>query len=185
MRCRGEDGITLSEMLIAMVISAIIAVPIAGAIFTSLHTSTSTINRTRETAAANLLSSYFGTDVENAVQVGTAATGATESPSVCGASAQAVGLLLTTQPAQSSISYSRGTTPATSMNLYRRTCAAGPGGPSARAVLVMRNVSAAPTFQCLPDCTDSGWRTVTASVTQSDPLNPAFTTTVQASRRVG
>lgn len=182
-RCRGEDGLTLNEMLIAMVISAIIVVPITGSIFASLHTSASTMNRTGQTIGANMLSTYFGPDVQNAVQV---MTGTTESDVVCGASPLQVDLLLTTVPGQSSISYYEDhSTPATSKNLYRRTCNAGVA--SAPIILIHSlSPSSSPNFQCLPDCDDATWQTIVATVTQSDStLNPApFSTTVQASRRV-
>ena len=182
-RCRGEDGLTLNELLIAMVISAIIVVPLTSAIYTSLHASSSTMGKTRQSVAANLLSSYFGTDVQNAVQVG---TNVTESSVVCGAAARPVALLLTTSPGNSSISYFQGSTPATAKFLYRRTCAVGAGGTGAAnpPIPVIRDASAA-TFACVPSCGDTVWQSVTASVSQTDALNPvAYVARVQASRRV-
>jgi len=183
---RDEQGVTLSELLIAMVITTIIIVPIAGAMYTSLHTSASAQKRIQLSAGANLFSSYFGADVPNAVTV---ATNVTEDSAVCGGTARTVALLLTTQAGQSSVSYytvpNSGTTTST---LYRRTCnVVGGSGSATPAVRIMRSVSAGPTFACAPvaGC-DANWQGVTATVVQSDPVySPAaYTTTLKASRRV-
>jgi hypothetical protein len=181
MKLRGEEGVTLADLLIAIVITAIIITPIAGAIFVSLHTSGAAQNRIQESARANLIASYFGTDVQNTTNV---AINAPETTAACGsggAGAMAsVGLLLTTGSA-SSVSYYRGT--GVNQNvLYRRTCN---GAAASRSVVLSRNLSGAPSFACIPDCTSVGWRSITATVIQADALNPgSFTTTVQGARRV-
>ncbi|MCU1426090.1 MAG: hypothetical protein JWL83_90 [Actinomycetia bacterium] len=178
MRLRGEDGVTVADLLIAMVITGIIMVPIAGAIFVSLHTSGATQNRIQESAGANLLSSYFGTDVQNTTNV---AINAPETTAACGAGAMpSVGLLLTTGSA-SSISYSRGT--GANQNIFsRRVCT---NGAASTPVVLSRRLAATPVLVCTPDCTSTGWKSISATVVQSDPLNPGtFTTTVQGARRV-
>jgi len=168
-----------------MVISTIIAAPIAGAIFTSLHTASATINRTQQSVGANMLSTYFGTDVQNAVQV---ATNATEPLAICGSGVTTqTGLLLTTSPtAQSAIFYYQGAG-ANSAYLYRQTCAVGPSGPSVgKAVVLVSQLSAAPSFGCVPDCGATTWQQVTVQLTQTSTSFPgSYTTNVQASRRVG
>ena len=183
-RCHGEAGVTLQELLIAMIISAIIAIPIGGAIFTSLHTTTSTLAKTQQVVGANLLSTYFGTDVQNTVQV---ATNANEPTAICGSSVTSqTGLLLTTSPAKSAIFYYQGAGSSSSF-LYRQACAVGSGGaPSAGpAQILVRQMSAAPQFSCAPDCTAAGWRSVSIQLTQSNTHYPGpYATTVQASRRV-
>jgi Tfp pilus assembly protein FimT len=183
-RCQGEAGLTLQELLIAMVISTIIAGPIAGAIFTSLHTASSTISRTQQAVGANLLSTYFGTDVQNAVQV---SANASEPAAICGSSVTSqTGLLLTTSPAQSAIFYYQGAG-ANSAVLYRQACAVGPGGPAAGGpIALLRQLSVAPQYACVPDCGAASWRSVTVQLTQTNSSSPgSYTTSVQASRRVG
>jgi Tfp pilus assembly protein PilV len=185
-RCRGEDGLTLQELLIAMVISTIIVTPLAGAIFTSLHTASSTINRTQQSVGANLLSTYFGTDVQNAVQV---ATGVTEPTSVCGSGVTTqTGLLLTTPgTAGTSTTFYYQGAGANSVFLYRQTCAqtAGGGTSAGKVLPLVQQLSAAPQFTCVPDCTNTNWQSVGVQLTQSSTTFPgSYTTTVQASRRV-
>jgi hypothetical protein len=183
-RCRGEDGITLSELLIAMVITAIIVVPLAGAMFVGLRSSMTAQNRVEESAAANILSSYFGPDVQNTVAV---ATGVAEPASACGGGALgSVGLLLTTEFAPNtttpvaSVAYYRGSG-ADQTTLYRRVCA---GAAASAATPVIRNLAAAPTFSCAPDC-GGGWRSVKVVVQQrkATDVGSSYTSTVEAARR--
>ncbi len=189
MRRHGEEGLTLTELLIATIVTAIIIVPISGAIWTGLHTSALTQSRIRQTVGANLLSSYFGPDVQNTVRV---QTNATEAAGNCGASARTVGLLLTTVdgPGGASVSYWVGSG-ANADVLYRRTCNAGvASGPISLLHLVAPVSGSLPnpvTFACAPDCGDATWRSITITAVQSDPLNVnagQYTTTVSAARRV-
>jgi hypothetical protein len=178
MRLRGEEGVSLTDLLTAMVVTAIIIPAIAGAIFVSLHTRGASQNRIQESARANLISSYFGTDVQNTTNV---AIGAPETSAACGAGAMgSVGLLLTTG-STSSVSYYRGTG-ANQNAFFRRVCN---GAAASTPVVLSRNLSGVPSFACIPDCTSVGWRSITATVIQADALNPgSFTTTVQGARRV-
>jgi len=183
-RCRGEDGLTLQEMLIAMVVSAIIAVPIGGALYTSLHTTSATLNRTSESVGANVLSNYFGTDVQNAAQV------TTNTTTACLGS-QPVGLLLTATNGVSSIAYYQGTAPGTTTNLYRSACTSA--GVLKSTAVTMRNLApvASPvTYSCL-DASGTAiacgptWSGVRIVATQADSRNAGpYKTTVQAQRRV-
>jgi hypothetical protein len=176
-RCRGEAGLTLQEMLIAMVVSAIIAVPIGGALFTSLHTTNSTIARTRETVDANLLSTYFGTDVQNAAQV---ATGSTDN---CGGLA---GLVLTATGGSTTISYYQGTGASTT-NLYRHICN---GATPTSTLVLVRNLAGPVNFSCVNASSttvpcSAGWTAVQIVATQSNAQAAGlYTTTVQGQRRV-
>lgn len=174
-RCRGEDGLTLQEMLIAMVVSAIIAVPIGGALFTSLHTTSATLNRTSQSVGANMLSTYFGTDVQNA------ATVAVNTTTPCLGS-QPVGLLLTATNGASSIAYYQGTG---TTNLLRSTCTSA--GVLRSTAITMRNLApvASPVqYSCIPAC-NTAWTAVQIVATQADSHNAnPYKTTVEAQRRV-
>jgi hypothetical protein len=182
---RGEEGLTLNELLIAMLITTIIMVPLVGAMFTTMHVLVGTESRIDESNSATLLGSYFGPDVQNAVTVTN--SGAVESTAVCGSSAMAVDLLMTTsQPGdtpQASVSYYHA-----GAFLFRRTCSGGTAGPVERLV---HNLSGAPAFSCgdsagAPIACSAAWQMVKGSVTQLDPqkTNAPYTTNVQASKRL-
>lgn len=171
MRCRGEEGVTLEDLLIAMLITGILMIPLMGAMFTMTHTLGGTESRIDQSNGAALFSSYFAPDVQNATSV---ATNAME-PATC-TSPQTVALLLTT-PNGSVSYYVNGST------LYRRTC----GTPTTGPARLTRNLVGAPTFNITPS--PSNWTSVTMAVTQRDPLDPTnvgkqYTTTVLGTRRV-
>jgi prepilin-type N-terminal cleavage/methylation domain-containing protein len=65
-RIRSEDGFTLPELLIAIVILAIIVGPMAMAFAVTFRTETDTGNRLSLSGDAQIASAYFGTDVQSA-----------------------------------------------------------------------------------------------------------------------
>ena len=137
---RGEEGLTLTEMLIALSITTLMTTTIAAALYAGLRTNATAQYRVEEANAANKVSLYYAPDVQNGTAV---ATGTTESTAACGAGAQAVDLLVTTS-ATSSVSYYRGTG-TDAAKLYRRTCTAGAIGSS---TLLVRYLVGAPQFTC-------------------------------------
>jgi type II secretory pathway component PulJ len=178
MKRRGEAGATLQEVLIAMTITGMILTVLVATIFSSLHVVGSTESHIDQSSGATLFASYFGPDVQNALTVkkNVMETAACSSP-------RTVDLLLATG-ANSSVSYYRGTGANASV-LYRRTCNGGVSSTSARLI---RFLASAPAFQCAPDCGDATWRSVSADVTQIDPLDPTSTgkqyhTTLEGTRR--
>jgi Tfp pilus assembly protein PilV len=183
-RRRGEEGLTLNELLIAMLITGLIMVPLVSAMFTTVHSMVGTENRIDESNSAALFASYFTPDVQNAVTV---AIGTTESTAVCGSAARAVDLLVTTsQPGdatQTSVSYYH-----SGALFLRRTCS---GGTPSTAARVAYNLAGAPTFSCA-DATGatvpcSGtWQMVKGAITQSNPASAGstYTTNVQATKRL-
>jgi hypothetical protein len=178
---RGEEGLTLTEMLIALGITTLMTATIAAALFAGLRTNATAQNRLEEANGANKFSLFFAPDVQNGTAI--AATGATESAAACGAAAQSVDLLVTTS-ATSSVSYYRGTG-ADASKLYRRTCTAGAADSPA---LLVRYLIGAPQFSCrdtsgaIVGC--ANWASVTAVFSQRAPLDPnPYQTTLQASRR--
>ncbi|HEX4492837.1 MAG TPA: hypothetical protein VH914_16645 [Acidimicrobiia bacterium] len=183
-RRRGEEGLTLNELLIAMLITGLIMVPLVSAMFTTVHSMVGTENRIDESNSAALFASYFTPDVQNAVTV---APTTTESTAVCGASARAVDLLVTTsQPGdatQTSVSYYH-----SGVLFLRRTCS---GGTVTGAARVAYNLSGAPLFSCA-DATgvalpcSGAWQMVKGSITQSNATTAGstYTTNVQATKRL-
>lgn len=169
-RCRGEAGVSLIELIIAMTLSSMLLVPLGAGFYFGLRSSADTQSRLTQSNRATLLSSYFSADVQGA---NAAATGTAESTSVCGASVVTADLLLS-RPDGSSISYSRGTGAAAN-DWTRRTCAAGVVTSSVR---VVRNLAGAPTVTCplTPTCA--------VTLTQTDPGgHGSYMTNLQASRR--
>jgi hypothetical protein len=179
LRRRGEEGVTLQDVLIAMAITGILMGTLTATMFTSWRTLGNTETRFSQSSGATVLASYFAPDVQNAVTVGvnTAETGACPSP-------RTVDLLLTTAAdGSSSVSYFRGTGPSASV-LYRRTCDGGVATPPQRLV---RSLAVPPVFACSPDCGIT-WNAVTATVVQNDPTDPTnvgkrYTTNVEGTRR--
>jgi hypothetical protein len=177
-RANDEHGMTVAELMVAVMLTAVVMIPLASGIFLALRTSQTSEGRIEESSSANVLASYFGTDVQNAVSVG---VNVNEATGACGGAAMNVGLLLTTQTDQSSIAYYRGSG-ANGTDLYRRTCT---GGSVTSTVRVLHNLSSAPNFACAPSC-DSNWQSVTATVTQQKALDAGgYATTVSGTRRVG
>jgi prepilin-type N-terminal cleavage/methylation domain-containing protein len=189
MRRRNEDGLTLPELLIAIMITGIIMVPLGGAVFTTLHTAAPTQNRIDESNGADLLASYFEPDVQNAVSVSAANPALVNEPSAtCGASARPVALLLTTSATgATTVSYYRGTGATDTNVLYRRTCAVVGGvGTASQPVLVLRSLSATPQFTVQTDPVTGAWQSVTGTVTQSDSRfsGSTYATVVEGNRRI-
>jgi Tfp pilus assembly protein PilV len=169
-RCRGEAGVSLIELIIAMALTSVLLVPLGAGFYFSLHATADTQSQLTQSNRATLLSSYFGADVQGA---NAATTGTAESTSVCGATVVTADLLLST-PSGTSISYSRGS--GALANVWtRRTCG---GGTVTSSLPVVKDLAAAPAVACplTPDCA--------VTLTQTDPSgHGSYTTSLQASRR--
>ncbi len=72
-RMRDEDGFTLPELMIGMVIMSLLIVAIAGALIVSLKTTGSTEQRMHESQDVLITSSYLANDVQSASDVNVAA----------------------------------------------------------------------------------------------------------------
>jgi prepilin-type N-terminal cleavage/methylation domain-containing protein len=70
---RGEEGMTLIELLIAISLMAIIMVPLTGGLYLALVTNSGTIQRTTDTSGGQLMSSFLVPDVQSADTVASAA----------------------------------------------------------------------------------------------------------------
>lgn len=69
MRWRAEDGFTLPELLVAVVILGIIGGALTGSIITGLKVTDGTSERIGESTDAQLASAYFAGDVQSATEV--------------------------------------------------------------------------------------------------------------------
>ncbi|HEY7106054.1 MAG TPA: prepilin-type N-terminal cleavage/methylation domain-containing protein [Acidimicrobiia bacterium] len=174
-RARGEAGVTLTELLIAMMIAAIIIVPIGAAIFYGLRTTGATQTRVTESASANLMASYFVPDVQGAED---AALNAPEPSAACGASATTASLVLVTSPT-SSVSYVQGTGPRAT-TLYRRTCS---GGSTTGLARVAASLAQPPQFAC-DTGTCASFHSIIATLVQGDSGGKnKYSTRLEALRR--
>src|SRR4051794_15475434 len=68
-RMRDEDGFTLPELMVGMVIMSLLIVAIAGALIVSLKTTGSTEQRLHESQDVLITSSYVANDVQSAASV--------------------------------------------------------------------------------------------------------------------
>jgi prepilin-type N-terminal cleavage/methylation domain-containing protein len=66
---RNEDGFTLPELMIGMVIMSLLIVAIGGALIVSLKTTGSTEQRLNETRDVLITSSYVANDVQSAASI--------------------------------------------------------------------------------------------------------------------
>jgi hypothetical protein len=176
---RGEEGVTLQDILIAMAITGILMFTLVGIIFSAFHTLGGAEAHITQSNGATLVASWFGPDVQNTVSVATNVTEGSNCPSP-----RVVDLLLTTSTdGSSTISYYRGTG-VNASTMYRRTCTGGTASAPARMV---RLLAAAPSFTCSPAC-DATWQTITGTITQNDPRDPTnvgkqYVTNIEGTRR--
>jgi hypothetical protein len=176
-RCGGEAGVSLIELLVAIMITGVILAPIGAAIYFGFRTTGDTEQRVQETSSANVMASYFTVDVQGAVA---AAKNASDSIS-CGAAAGTADLVLTTlaSPA-TTVSYYRGSGPSVG-TLYRRTCS---NGTLTGLTRVAASLSGAPTFTCDTAADCSTFRSITASMLQQGTNGHVpYETVVTATKR--
>jgi prepilin-type N-terminal cleavage/methylation domain-containing protein len=64
-RLRREDGVTLIELLVAIVVLGIIAAPLANVLISFFHNTNATTDRLAESHDAQISSAYFAQDVES------------------------------------------------------------------------------------------------------------------------
>jgi hypothetical protein len=176
---KGEEGVTLQDVLIAMTITGMLMVTLVGIIFSAFHTLGGAEAHITQSNGATLVASWFGPDVQNTISVATNVTEGSACPSP-----RVVDLLLTTSTdGSSTISYYRGTG-ANASTMYRRSCTNGTASVPARMV---RLLAGAPVFTCAPAC-DATWQTLTGTITQNDPRDPTnvgkqYVTTIKGTRR--
>jgi hypothetical protein len=177
-----EDGVSLVEILIALTITAIIIIPLGGAIFFGFRTTGETQTRLWESGKANVMSSFFLTDVQNA---SIAQKNVLETAGACGTARPVAVALLLTSPDGSSVSYYRGSASVAGENtnyLYRKACG---GGTNAVQPLIL-DLAGTPVFNCAPvtNC-NATWASVSAQFTQQDVNGKnQYATTIQAAKRV-
>ena len=176
-RCRGESGVSLIELIIAIAITGVIMAPIGAAIYFGFRTTGDTQQVVSESTSANVMASYFTADVQGAI----AAAKSTSDTISCGAAAGAADLVLTTVATPTTtISYYRGTGANASV-LYRRTCANGALTGVAR---VATSLSGTPTFSCDTSADCSTFRSITASMLQQNATGQdPYQTVVTATKR--
>lgn len=73
---RSEEGVTLIELIVVVLVMGIIVAPLTTAVMTSLITTQQSLQRTGDTTDQQILASYFEHDVQSADTVSVPATSA-------------------------------------------------------------------------------------------------------------
>lgn len=202
-RPRGDDGMTLIELLISIIVLAIIIFPLIMVLEFSFTTASATTQRTQDSAGAQIMSSYFVTDVQGADFVWSSAhptnfataipnLDPTKPPSAsvqCGSTSGATQTVLELQwqdlsNAISSVTYdvvtpTDGTDPALVRHTYSVNVAANSCTPTGSTTLIYaldNSAGKAPTVTCAPvSCVtpQTVQMTVNAFATTSNTLKNA------------
>jgi Tfp pilus assembly protein PilV len=187
-RLRGDDeGLTLIELLISMAVMMVIMTPLVASFVLTLATTTTADQDTTNSADAQVLSMYFGTDVANADSVGVTSS--------CGGADSVLFLTWLDGATQHVVSYQAVPDAATKAALsspttvYRVTRYDCTGGGTPVATVVARSASALPTLRCdAVTCTDATSRPRTVTVTITDRArragDPPFVLSLTGTRRV-
>lgn len=157
---RSEQGFTLVELLIVVVILPMVVGAISMGILSvfTLHTSAS--NRITDSANSQILSAYYIKDVQSAEQLTTQPTGSPE----CGTGTQILGVEWNSS--QTVVSYIVSPIPGTTTtyNLVRQECTFGNTSTPSTTTTLVTNISgsqAAPTVTCsttaLSCASSTGW----------------------------
>jgi Tfp pilus assembly protein PilV len=179
-RARGEQGISLIELLIAIVLTVIIVGPIGFAIYTGTRTTGNTQTRLVQSDKANLLSHYLTPDVQSSVSAQTSV-----SDPNCG-TPRTVDLLLTEvdrdptsgAPVTTFVSYYRQAS-GSATYVFRRVCSgsavmSGPIKVSDSLAPGSANPAVNP-FQCRASC--ATWTEVRMDLAQQPVADAAVSTT--------
>jgi prepilin-type N-terminal cleavage/methylation domain-containing protein len=137
---RNEDGMTLIELLISVVLLGIIIVPLTSAMITGLINTGDAQARLSESRSPLFTSTYFANDAQNADVNGIS----TAASPVCGSGTNIVSFTWTEDTTQYSASYVKDTSGSTPV-LKRYTCT---GGTSTGSNTVAPVISGTPTVQC-------------------------------------
>jgi Tfp pilus assembly protein FimT len=175
-----EEGMTLIELMISMTLLTVVLVPIGAAMLLSLVHSNGIKDRIADSAGAQLVSSYFASDIQSAGNstsstnpfVGVDTSGTGSCPALAGGDSLRLRVTVPS-PAQPSSATARTTViyyshpTADGHELYRRSCTASVAeDPS----LLVQNLDGADGFTatCDPVAT---CRTVSATLTMFNPTS--------------
>lgn len=181
-RLRRDDGVTLVELLVAIVVLGIIMVPLSSGLMNALLSDPITAQRTSNSVDAQLLASYFVTDVQSASTAET--SGFTACSGVSGEILQIDRVDGSGAAHQVHYYYDHSVNPSV---LYRVDCQAG--SPTSQPVKVLRGMSGAPTLKFDNSVCPCGGQTpevVSLTVTDAGTAVNAtpYTFTLSATRRV-
>jgi prepilin-type N-terminal cleavage/methylation domain-containing protein len=166
-----EDGFTLVEMLVCIVVLGIIFTVLTGALMIGLKSTSNASVKFDESNAAQLTALYLTRDVQGAQTV--AVNDATSS---CGGSAK---LKLTSTVADRVVSYA--VTGTTTLSLVRRLCSPAASTPIVTTLVPVVASATNVSVACTNSCT-----TVTLSVDQpgASGVVPGLSFSLQATSRV-
>jgi prepilin-type N-terminal cleavage/methylation domain-containing protein len=167
----GDDGFTLVEMLVCIVVLGIIFTVLTGALMIGLRSTSNASVKFDESNAAQLTALYLTRDVQGAETVTL-----NDATSSCGGAAK---LKLTSSTADRVVSYA--VTGTTTLQLVRRVCSPASATPMVSTLVPTIASANNVTFACTNACT-----TVTLTVDQPGATGvvPGLSFSLQASSRV-
>ena len=144
-RLRSDDGFTILELVIAMMIMGVVLAPLATAFFVTVGSSKTASQRVTNSDDAQLMSAFFADDVSSADTVSKATT--------CGGASTVVQLAWTDGAIDRKVAYASVEDTAAESELHvspvyrlNRVSCASPGGTTTSTVA--RSLSVLPVLQC-------------------------------------
>lgn len=180
-----EDGFTLVELLLVIVILGIVMGALGQAVIVGLRTSDAATNRLAESHDAQIVSSYFVTDIQSSVTVTAGAQDSTSPlPAGCTPAASPIVVFSWTDPSAGAqlVSYYRATSGGQTQ-LLRQACS-----PNATKLITVAHLLGTSTFSltCAPTAcssTGSAATRVQLVLTAQGSDGTSYTYTLQGSRR--
>ena len=189
---KSEEGFTLVELMISVVILGIIVGAMSAAIIVGLKTSDGTTNRLAESHDAQDVAAFFVTDVQSAVTVTYKAMDTVSTvPAGCSPASSPLLVFSWTDPSAGAemVSYYSATS-GSEAQLVRQQCV---GGSSSTVVVAHLLDSSTPQVACAPpttptSCTNPGLvspapRTVSLTLSAVGSDGTTYSYTLQGSRR--
>ncbi len=194
---RGEGGVTLTEILVAVVVLGIIIFPLANAVIGFIRLTDQASGQLKESHDAQLATAYFAQDVESlgtrdwtaypyplrpSVELGAPATGGLYPCGPAGLPAAVIRMAWDDPDTVSGTRVIRVAyvvmTVGAQRQLHRIVCA-GPGPPVSEVVLAHDLDTVAPAVTCSTPCTGPGVpATIRLTLTIRDPTNSSAAYTV-------
>jgi prepilin-type N-terminal cleavage/methylation domain-containing protein len=187
-RARSEEGFTLVELLVAMMISGIIMASIISAVYVGIRTTTGAQRGLDQSNAQQLIAHYFAADVQGACDPALSSPTCPRSPNPTTASGSACGS--TAVFAMDSVSSATGITANTTIayvlqgtTFTRVSCAYGAGAAVSTVPLAANVASAAVSYPVSGSCSGQFQLALTVSGTTLGNGTPDYNLTFCAGRR--
>ena len=184
---RKQAGVSLLEVLLALVVSATILVPLTAWAILGFEEQARTVSRVADTNESNLLATYLSRDVHSAAGITTGGdcVGG-EGDSASGVASRVLLSVAADDPVTTRVAYTLAPSrdDATEMSIWRRTCATAPAAGELPAVTELVS-GLDPTAVVEATCTSTPTDAACGQVTLSYPGRSGKVVSHSASRRSG